>query len=626
MMSSRRPVRSVPVSHGAAVCALALAAAGVTPAAASVSAAPDPEDSIVEVQLLSVSDWHGVIAPEDDSYLEDLDRGTLVGPQDYSHLETPDGDELLVGGGPYLAAHFDRLTQANSIRFAVGDSIAFGSSPDYDRWHGLEPGVEFLNHIGIDFNTIGNHELDRGVPNLLDYLEAGECPDVEPDVEACFVNSQGEIFDGTHFPNLTANYVDRQTREPIAAPYYVRSFRTASGPPVQVGIINLTTARDGKLETQSYHPELDGLDLAETANHYAERLDRRGVSAIVASLHEGGEHEGHYQNCVEPSGLLFEFAEEANALIDAIVGAHTHDAFNCTIEDPEGQPRPVVQGGAYGQLINELTLHIDIEARDVLREETTAVNHPVTRDIEPDPTVVEMADYWQAREVQTGSQPMTEIGGDLTRDSDDTGQSTIGNAVADAMYEDSQLVNTDPADRADLALARTEVFESSNAFIGDLYVEPGDDPADQPGVVLFQEWKDAFGYYNPVLTVTVRGEDLHTTLEDQWRLDDDGEEIFAPFAVSDSVRYSYDDSAPIGERIDPEDILIDGEPLDLAGEYRLAGLTFTIWGRDGTTGLDEYTDGVRGSLDQDVFLDHLRTNEPIEPPHLDRVTSLQAAS
>lgn len=558
----------------------------------------------IDVQLLSITDYHGALVPGNTTITDSA------------------GTRYQVGGGAYLAAHFDRLSEGerNSFRFTAGDSIS--SAPAYDQWHRNEPAVEFLNHIGIEFNTIGNHEFDHSAEFLIEHIGKGNCMFGEPDVDSCFVNSQGEEFAGSDFPHLTANFVDRETMQPLTDPYVIKYVRGATGRRVPIAFLSVTFQRNGNLETQSYQPGLLGLDAVETANKYAEELDRKGVKAIVLSIHEGGDHSGRFDNCVDPTGPLLDYAGAISPRIDAIVGAHTHQAFNCLIDDPAGQPRPVVQAGSAGSLLNEIDLRIDPVTGDVIRERTVSINHPVTRDVTPDPVVTHMAEYWQQRLEDTASQPVAEIGGDFMRTTDDTGQSTLGNAAADAMYEDSQLANDNADERADLAMVPVRVFGGSSPFVGDLLREPGSNPADSAGIVLFEEWQRSFGYRNPVLTVTVTGAAIHDGLEGQWRTGPAGEVQFRPLAMSGNTRYSFDPSAPVGERVDPADVLIDGEPLALDREYRLAGLTYNLWGRDGHVALTDYTGPVvRGSVDNDAFLTYLRRHAPATPPALDRVSA-----
>lgn len=563
---------------------------------APAAARPTP----IDVQLLNVTDFHGYIRPHDDT-----SNGTIVGP---------DGQRIVVGGGPYVATHLAQLAagKPNSFRFTSGDS--FDGWPEEVAFHEDEPTIEFLNHIGVAFNNVGNHELDNSEQFLVDHMWQGNCFG-EVDVDSCFTDSSGKRFHGSDFPHSTANVVTRSTGKPFTPPYVVKWVRGARGAAVPVGFINLST-EGAVLETRSFQPHLEALSMVQTANRYAAILERAGVKAIVVSMHEGGGQDSHFNACVNPQGPVFDFARQASPAIDAIFAGHWHTAFNCVIDDPAGNPRPVVEAGKHGQLINETNLRIDPRTRDVVRSATTSTNLPVTRDVTPDPAVVKMVDYWLARKATTEVRPVTTIGGDLTRTLDPTGQTTLGNAAADAMYADSQQVADDPAD---LALVPNRVFKGSTPMTGDLHHAPGPNPADTPGQVLFGEWKNSFGYGNPVLTVTVTGQNIHDALEGQWQVAADGTQRFAPLAVSANVRYAYDASRPVGDRVDPADVLIGGEPLALSRSYRLAALTYHLYGRDGHVGLVDFTDAVRGTVDNDAFRDYLRQHAPMAPPALDRV-------
>ena len=55
------------------------------------------------------------------------------------------------------------------------------------------------------------------------------------------------------------------------------------------------------------------------------------------------------------------------------------------VPDPDGVPRPVVEAGNHGPLINEINLKLDRRTGEVLRELTTSTNHANTRDVHAGP-------------------------------------------------------------------------------------------------------------------------------------------------------------------------------------------------------------------------------------------------
>ncbi|MGV9778904.1 bifunctional metallophosphatase/5'-nucleotidase, partial [Streptosporangium sp. NPDC003464] len=353
---------------------------------------------------------------------------------------------------------------------------------------------------------------------------------------------------------------------------------------------------------------------------YAAELRRRGVKAIVANIHEGGTAGDIYDRCnTTPTGPVFDFAKAASPDIDAIVTGHWHALFNCSLPDPDGNPRPVVEAANHGRLINEINLKLDPRTGEVIRSATTSVNHPVTRDVTPDPEMVKLVEYWKSRGAQTYARPVAAISADITRVRDADGESALGNLAADAQYADSRRT---PGGDADLAMVAVAPAKGSASLRGDLRHAKGADPADRDGTVLFGEAWAAFGYANPVLTVSVTGAQLDQALEQQWQAQPNGSTRFAPLAVSGNVRYSYDATRPIGERVNPADVLINGRPLQTDRTYRLAALAYTLLGADGYTAFTGYTDAVRGSRDYEAFRTYLAGHETVTPPALDRATAL----
>ncbi|MFF5207658.1 bifunctional metallophosphatase/5'-nucleotidase [Streptosporangium sp. NPDC000396] len=552
----------------------------------------------MNVQLLSLTDFHGYIRPQP------------------ATVKDAQGNSIVVGGGPYIATHLKNLRAGheNSITFTTGDD--FSGWPNEVSFHADEPTIEFLNAIDVDFTTAGNHEFDISLDFLRNHMVKGQCFG-QIDVDSCFTDSTGRRFHGADYTISSANITRKGSTKPLLPPYVIKHVK-AGGRQIPVGFINLTTPTT-VTGTTSYQPGLDNLPLVETANKYVAELKRRGVEAIVANVHEGGTAGDIYDRCTDPKGPIFDFARQVSPEIDAIVSGHWHALFNCTVPDPDGNLRPVVEAANHGRLINEINLRIDPRTRDVIRSATTSVNHPVTRDVPADPETVRLVDHWVAKGAQTFARPVGTIAGDLTRVRDADGESTLGNVIADAQLADSQRTRGGVADLAVVAVAP---LKGSASLRGDLLHAKGTDPADSDGTVLYGEARAAFGYANPVLTVSVTGAQLDQALEQQWQTQPDGTVRFGPLAVSGNVRYSYDASRPVGDRVNPADVLIGGQPLDVGRSYRVAGLAYTLTGADGFSAFTGFTDAVRGSRDYEAFREYLVRSATVTPPPLDRATAL----
>ncbi|HEY3502397.1 MAG TPA: bifunctional metallophosphatase/5'-nucleotidase [Actinocatenispora sp.] len=578
--------------------ALATAAA-VGDIAYATPAAAESADEYVDVQLLNITDLHGYLQP--------------TTPGQGSVITGAGGVQVTVGGVGYMATHLKRLREGrqNSIFFSSGDN--FSGWPFEVDAHANEPTVEALNAMGLQFSTVGNHELDQSLSFLIEHMEHGQ-PYPVNGRDDNFVDSTGHRFRGADFRFYTANIVHADSGRTILPPYNIEWVDAGHGHRLPIAFIHLTLVGT-EVGSTSYQPDLRSLSDLAQANTLAAKLKRQGVNAIVINIHDGGVAGNDYDAGTNPSGPVFQLAANASPDIAAIITGHWHCRFNMMVPDPNGVPRPVVEAGNHGSLINEITLKLDRRTGAVIRELTTSTNHANTRDVPVDAELQDVADYWTARGKQRYATKLARITGDFTRTANPSGESTMGNLAADFAYWDA---NQHRDGRADLALISVKPVAGSNALTGDLLYAKGSDPADTDGTVLFGEAWNAFGYGNPVLTVTLPGTQLHAAFEAQWVAQADGSEKFAPFAVSANVTYTYDTGKPIGQRVDPAGILIDGRPLDVTRDYRVAALAYTLIGGDGTTVFAGFTDPVRNDRDHEGFIAYLRTHPVLSPAPLGR--------
>jgi 5'-nucleotidase len=552
----------------------------------------------VDVQLLNITDFHGYLQP--------------TTPGQGSVITGAGGVQVTVGGVGYLATHLKRLRegQRNSIFFSSGDN--FNGWPFEVDAHANEPTIEALNALGLQFSTVGNHELDHSVDFLVDHMERGK-PYPVSGRDDNFVDSTGQRFQGANFRFYTANIVHADTGRTIVPPYNIEWVDAGHGRKLPIAFIHLTLV-GSEVGSTSYQPGLRSLSDLEQANKLAAQLKKRGVNAIVINIHDGGVAGNDYNAGTNPSGPVFQLAANASPDIAAIVTGHWHCRFNMMVPDPNGVPRPVVEAGNHGSLINEINLKLDPRTGEVIRELTRSTNHANTRDVPLDEELQYIADYWTAQGKKRYATPLARVTADFTRTPNASGESTMGNLAADFAYWDA---NQHPDGRADLALISVKPVSGSNALTGDLlFARPN--PSDVDGTVLFGEAWGAFGYGNPILTVTLPGTQLHAAFEAQWVPQPGGTEKFAPFAVSQNVSYTYDTTKPIGQRVDPASVQIDGKPLDLNRDYRVAALAYTLIGGDGTTVFAGFTDPVRNDRDHEGFIAYLRAHPVLTPAPLGR--------
>ncbi|MYS80556.1 bifunctional metallophosphatase/5'-nucleotidase [Streptomyces sp. SID5474] len=557
----------------------------------------------VSVQLLNITDFHGYLNPPSPG-----SDGVITGP---------DGAAVTVGGAAYLATHTKRLRAGhrNSLLYASGDT--FSGWPFEVAAYQNEPTIEVFNALGVRFSALGNHELDVSPSFLTDHMENGVCFGTIGQ-DSCFTDSTGARFHGADFDYQSGNIVGAVSGQPVVPPYRIENVTDAAGHVFRIGFIGMTVP-DAPRGSTSYQPDLRGLDIVESTNKYAAELVAKGVRAIVLNMHEGAWPKSGmaapYDSCDQVEGPAVDIAKRVSPDVDVVVTGHWHGHFNCMVDDPAGVPRPVVEAGHHGSLINEIDLALDPGTGEVMRKRTRSVNHPVTRDVPADPAMQRIVDYWNARSNTRYVSALATQTGDFLRARNEAGESTAADLFADVQYWEASRT---PAGKADLALLAVPPEPFANPLGGDLAYAKGSLAEDADGRILFSEAWGAYGYGNPVLTVSITGARLKAILEQQWRVAENGSEFMVPLAVSRNVSYSHDRNQPRGRRVGSSDVTVDGNPLDLDRTYRVAALANTILGADGFS-FGDYTNAVRGSLDSWAFIAYLRAHPTISPAPLDRV-------
>ena len=131
------PTSSRPNRRGFLALALLALVALLVPTGAFAAKPPAP----VTIQILNVSDWHGNLDPAGAN-----------------------------GGAWNISARWkqDRLAYP-TITMTAGDD--FGASPPLASFFNEEPAVQGERLMGIQVNTFGNHNFDKGVAHLQSMID-----------------------------------------------------------------------------------------------------------------------------------------------------------------------------------------------------------------------------------------------------------------------------------------------------------------------------------------------------------------------------------------------------------------------------------------------------------------------
>lgn len=346
-------------------------------AGTAASAASPGGSGSTEIQLLTVSDWHGQIVP----------LVPATGPQ--------------VGGAAFLKAYFDqaRAANPNTLTFMAGDSV--GATPPISSFFDDEPAIRAMNMMGINADTFGNHNFDQGIAHLQSLIDIAEFP-----------------FVAANLKNLEANLTGVEKR----------TMFTVDG--VRVAVIGIVNEEAPTLVTPGALGTLQITDSVVAANKAARQARDAGASVVVILTHKGIRGFDVNNNAF---GELVDFANGVDpTLIDVIVGDHTDFQYS-------GLHNGIlaVENRSKGATFAKIQLTVDRQAGVTAKSVDFAV--PVVTGITPDPTIQAYIDALNEQlrpilGVVVGSSTVEVLRSDACGQSAGrTCESKVGNVVTDAM-------------------------------------------------------------------------------------------------------------------------------------------------------------------------------------------------
>ena len=218
---------------------------------------------------------------------------------------------------------------------------------------------------------------------------------------------------------------------------------------VKVGFIGMTLENTPNIVTRSgvAGPEVlrRGGDrqrrCAEAANRNGREVDRRAACTRAASRADPTA----YNACPGISGPIVDINKGLSPRIDAVVTGHTHQAYNCKLKDPNDNRR-LVTSGVEPRPAGHQHQADDRPRRPAtsIRPSETAGNRIVTRDV-----AKRGDDHQPDHEVQDAGRADREQGHRAPRRGhhrasaatpDDSGDSPLGNLIADAQKADPSAV------------------------------------------------------------------------------------------------------------------------------------------------------------------------------------------
>ncbi|QQA43685.1 bifunctional metallophosphatase/5'-nucleotidase [Pelagovum pacificum] len=286
-----------------------------------------------------------------------------------------------------------RARAENSILVDGGDQ--FQGTLFYTYYKG-EMAAEFMNQLGYDAMTVGNHEFDDGPEVLRGFMDAVDFPVLMSNADV-----SGE--------DLLSDVLMKSTTVEIGGE--------------TIGLIGLTPQDTDELASPG--PNVIFTDPSDAVQGEVDRLADEGVNKIIVLSHSG-------------YGVDQTVAENTTG-VDVIVGGHS----NTLLGDMEGAEGPyptevngvqIVSAYAYGKFLGELNVTFDDDGNVI-----EASGAPLIMDaaVEEDQAVLDR--------ITELAQPLDEIRNEVVAESSDVidgsretcraGECSMGNLVADAMLD-----------------------------------------------------------------------------------------------------------------------------------------------------------------------------------------------
>lgn len=557
-----------------------------------------------DVKLIGFNDYHG----------------NLQSPGSFApNLGVAAAQRVPVGGAAYIAAQVNQLKARQPQHVVVGAGDMIGATPLISSLFHDEPSVETLNRIGLEFNAVGNHEFDRGSPELL-RLQRGGCKlDAQGrvDLNSCQGAKVGTPvpFEGAKFQWLSANVIVSATGKTLLPAYGVKRFRG-----VPVAFVGMTLKDTPAIVVPTGVAGLEFRDEAATVNALVPQLRAEGIEAIVVLVHEGGVQTGSLQDINECAGNLqgtpiARIVSQLDDAVDLVISGHTHAAYNCRLPNAKGRLIPVSSANAFGRVLSDIDLKLDPATRDVAAVQVT--NRLVGHDLAPDAAVAGIVAGYDALVAPRAAVVIGSIAAELPNNAVDA----ACNMPAGELIADAQLAAT--AAPAFGAAALALMNRGGVRTPGFTYKQRGDEG---DGNVTYGEAFTAQPFGNSLVTLTLTTQQIKDVLEQQFA----GCRGQLPTATrlmipSAGFKYRWDGAKACDQRVHSvtltrdgrSETLVDagGKVLEPAREVRVTVNSFLASGGDGFSTFTAGKAPLGGALDLDALVDYMGRFKAPNPPY-----------
>ncbi|WP_102264517.1 bifunctional metallophosphatase/5'-nucleotidase [Mesobacillus jeotgali] len=458
-----------------------------------------------------------------------------------------------------------REENANTVLLDAGD--VFSGTLYFNEFNGLAD-LEFMNMVGYDAMTFGNHEFDKGTETLANFVKEANFPFVSANVN----------FENDENMNLLAN--NEVSSDANDGEVYKGIVKEVNGE--KIGIFGLTTAET--VDISSPGEDVEFTDYINEAREAVKAFEEQGVNKIIALTHIGLNDGGGDNDLT--------LAEEVDG-IDVIVGGHTHVKLEEPLVVKNGsEPTVIVQANEYGKFLGTLDVKFNkngkiIQHNGELLDITTYPEDAEAAKILNEnykPAVDEM----KKKVIGTAS---VELNG--VREFVRTGETNLGNLITDGMLAKAKTINPNTV----IALQNGGGIRES--------IDTGE--------ITLAEVLTVMPFGNSLAIMQLTGAEIKEALEHSVK---EAPGTSGGFLQVAGLKFTYNSTLPVGQRVQSIEVKEDGVnyvSLDPNKTYAVATNTFTAKGGDGYDVFAKaYNEGrvsEPGYVDWEVFTEYVSQQE-----------------
>lgn len=494
-----------------------------------------------DVTIYYTNDLHAHVSP---GKLPTVDKERLVGG--FANIATIVNDAKKISKDVFFFDAGDYFTGPYISTLTKGEAI-----------------IDIMNTMPFDAVSVGNHEFDYGVDNMVKQLSRA------------------------HFPILLGNVFYTNSEKPV----WNTPWTVVEKDGIKIGVIGVHQkfAFYDTIAAKAYA----GSEARDEEPYIQKGLDalKGKVDIIVLLIHEGTPARQSSYGNKDVARMLQADIDTAKKFkgIDVLITGHAHVG---TPEPIKVNDTLIVSTDAYGTDIGKLVLDFNPQTKKIERYKGELIT-VFSDEYKPDPKVQLKIDEWNASLKKITGQVIGSTTAHFTRSYGES--SPVGNLIIDAM-----------------------MAKVPDAVVG--LQNSGGIRADFPqGNLTYGYVITTFPFNNDLVEMDLTGKDLTDLMIHATNLTN------GILQVSKSVHVVYDSTKPLGKRLIK--FTVNNQPIDPTRIYRVATHSFCATGGDGFEAFlkGKNIKTINSTTSADSIIDYVKAHSPVKPDHEMRVTDVSAA-